>query len=751
MLRKISTVLIVVFAFTCTSFGQAKYYLTPAGELVKGTDLEAQTVVPNKLNNPTMMPKSNPQNIFGADDTLEYRSTYSIFGAVNFGMFGYDWMVQWFVAPTTMNIKAVGVCTYENPDAANAEVKVVKLNLTPAEIRGASKLWGYYPAAGNGYNDITAFRDNEDRTGDWVAVEGRPEIFGEDIWSDGGIGAPIFPDPALYPNYQWIPMSLLGVEPEVQGDVVFGVAMKNVHATMDAARIGLLGFVNGTGLLPGLKFYVNGRFVPGPPSAGSDAGWWSRNDYMWDMVVAVELTGDIAPSISNVTNLPTTLDTGPRDVEATIIDINPSGGAFGVASAVLQYSTDNTTFTDINMTDMGGDIYKATLPGQTPKTQVWYKIVATDVNGNSSTSLTYSYRIYAPTEGVNTLLVFNGYSTVTGYPRAYYFGKDDFTTYETYGFEMDAWAYGPITAQLANFYTNIFEICTTGPKDYNDDVIKAWLEASGNHNYFLAGDEWLGARHDFTDMDFAAGTFEYDVLGVTHSYNDISYAGGTGSSLPTRVFPQQGSLLGGPLYDLFNTQPTDSMNYDPVYEIGVSNWIDGFDVADGIEADIKGESRGIGGEANVQVLNIGAHRTLSGGNKIVFLSYDPLSLNSRPAYYWYGFSATAPQVQAALWFDVALSVRKIDNQTPETFAISQNYPNPFNPTTTINFSVPQSSKVVLKVYDLLGKEVATLINEEKEAGNYAVNFEAANLASGLYIYTINAGSFSASKKMMLLK
>ncbi|HQF44129.1 MAG TPA: T9SS type A sorting domain-containing protein, partial [Ignavibacteriaceae bacterium] len=85
------------------------------------------------------------------------------------------------------------------------------------------------------------------------------------------------------------------------------------------------------------------------------------------------------------------------------------------------------------------------------------------------------------------------------------------------------------------------------------------------------------------------------------------------------------------------------------------------------------------------------------------------------------------------------------------FNLEQNYPNPFNPSTTIKYSVAERSNVNIKVYDMLGKEVASLVNTVKEAGSYEVNFNASNLASGMYVYTITAGNFTSSKKMMLMK
>lgn len=88
---------------------------------------------------------------------------------------------------------------------------------------------------------------------------------------------------------------------------------------------------------------------------------------------------------------------------------------------------------------------------------------------------------------------------------------------------------------------------------------------------------------------------------------------------------------------------------------------------------------------------------------------------------------------------------------PTGFALSQNFPNPFNPTTSIKFNVGERANVTLKVFDMLGREVATLVNEVKESGSYDVNFDAAKLASGTYVYKLTAGNFVETKKMVLLK
>lgn len=92
-----------------------------------------------------------------------------------------------------------------------------------------------------------------------------------------------------------------------------------------------------------------------------------------------------------------------------------------------------------------------------------------------------------------------------------------------------------------------------------------------------------------------------------------------------------------------------------------------------------------------------------------------------------------------------------EEKLPTEFALYQNYPNPFNPKTNIGFRVQGSGLVVLKILDLLGREVATLVNETKPAGEYSIQFDATNLASGIYYYRLSAGSFAATRKMTLIR
>ncbi len=88
---------------------------------------------------------------------------------------------------------------------------------------------------------------------------------------------------------------------------------------------------------------------------------------------------------------------------------------------------------------------------------------------------------------------------------------------------------------------------------------------------------------------------------------------------------------------------------------------------------------------------------------------------------------------------------------PEKFSLSQNYPNPFNPATTINYSLPGTQNTILKIFDINGKEVVTLVNMKQDAGYYSVEFNGSNFSSGIYFYRLEAGNFVATRKMMIVK
>jgi hypothetical protein len=101
--------------------------------------------------------------------------------------------------------------------------------------------------------------------------------------------------------------------------------------------------------------------------------------------------------------------------------------------------------------------------------------------------------------------------------------------------------------------------------------------------------------------------------------------------------------------------------------------------------------------------------------------------------------------------DPITDLKKLQNVTAKTFILSQNYPNPFNPISTIAFDLPKTSEVTLQIFNILGEEVATLVSERLSAGSYSYEWDASNLASGVYLYRLQAGKYVETRKMVLMR
>ena len=193
---------------------------------------------------------------------------------------------------------------------------------------------------------------------------------------------------------------------------------------------------------------------------------------------------------------------------------------------------------------------------------------------------------------------------------------------------------------------------------------------------------------------------------------------------------------------------------DKKYYINGNADLDGNGVAEGLQLEVKGMLEELGAllphNANGDVAIVGDSTNLT-----------PAIMKAGYVYFWveedrsFGIhnpAFTVSMLKAAI--DELNGVTYIDypdSEIPEQYQLSQNYPNPFNPTTNIKFSLPQAGQVSLVVYDMLGREVTKLVDENMSAGSHQVQFNATNLASGIYLYRIEAGNFVSIKKMLLMK
>jgi len=160
----------------------------------------------------------------------------------------------------------------------------------------------------------------------------------------------------------------------------------------------------------------------------------------------------------------------------------------------------------------------------------------------------------------------------------------------------------------------------------------------------------------------------------------------------------------------------------------------------------------IPGGASYEALRIREELTISGMTSV---NYSFLAKNGAQV----NVNASSPNppnsgtinVEGTVYYDgLTTSVRQI-SELPNDYSLSQNYPNPFNPSTNIEYSIPSESFVELRVYDILGNEVAILVNEHQQAGVYRVDFTAGNLPSGVYFYKLTTGAINQVSKMMLMK
>ena len=144
----------------------------------------------------------------------------------------------------------------------------------------------------------------------------------------------------------------------------------------------------------------------------------------------------------------------------------------------------------------------------------------------------------------------------------------------------------------------------------------------------------------------------------------------------------------------------------------------------------------------------GAYRLAYGLGRIQDIAFDPFGCNE------FGDNYYIELIYARINgkdYGTFVGVRDAPNPLPRSFGLCQNYPNPFNPTTTISYDLPKAAYVTLKVYDLLGREITTLIDESKQPGTYTATWDASSRASGLYFYRMTAGEFVETKKAVLLR
>jgi PKD repeat protein len=562
------------------------------------------------------------------------------------------------------------------------------------------------------------------------------------VWPDGTTSAVLTPDanPAQADN--WMATVDFGDEPTLLQDEWIGVLFHFTGAGGGDDPFTGFYYEEGNGVVDP---WVFAKFYHECTGTSGNGGWHIRH-WMVNAQLAVELTGDRGPVFGEMTELGTTISTDDRSVSVAVTDDNPDdGSAAGVESVTLAYQLDSLTATvnSVSLSMIAGTAEDGTwegyIPGQALGSTVYWSLTATDVNGNSTSSGTFSYFIFQPTAGAT--LLFNNQEVLYGnmlyIPYVYfYWGWSDS--------DYDIWdlSYGNLTEELVSNYDVIIELGSE-PTYNADNVISNWW--GPDKTYIVAGDEWLGVRYGWSSpTTIPDGDVAREILGIETYYPDISGS----SSAISRLNPISGDDVVDPLYD-FVDSVGGVLNYDPQYDPGHSNWLDGVDAVDGYHVAMTGYSGALDSADAVpigeEVYNVMIYSNVYG--KSAFLAFDPVSLmvatNDNDHQYWVGAhnyqgynvsplglvyewadSVSSSQVLYANFFanptsgDLPLSVQFTDLSTIGDYAIQEWYwdfqndgtYDSFEQNPTFTYTDTGSYDVKLMIYD--GSEYETRIRED---------------------------------------
>jgi len=641
----------------------------------------------------------------GIVDTLKHS-----FSGVSFGATENDTMAAFFRPPAACFVKQVIITwtDWGGQALAAANLSIYKSNYhadTPPDSVDDDGYMGHWDEQGVWHPSSWGVYP----LGEWLWGEFPISIDWERVISEGSL--------TTITEMIW-----LGWEPDVGRDD-FLVVYRPVKGASPHTYLGIQ-----AGNIPvgpeyqefyGIKLYGGGR-------AGKPPNSWFLRSYAWNMWLVVEFYENTAPSIADVSDLPSTYSTGPFTVTATINDIDAEDPArAGVAEAYLCYSTDDVSY---DSTAMSGPAAGGQFTGQIPaglptKTTVYYYVSAKDQPGLYARSPKKSFYLGERTPGVDLIYINEAQRYGTGLASIY---SQDM---ETLGYTFD---YIPTpfdeTVPLTEYSTWVVDATgVVAPLsellDANfEGPLKNFLDQGGK--LLLIGDEFIGGYYGWPDdSTLAPGDFLKEYFHLAKFHSDAPFE----------------TMLDVP-GDGFTDELTDTIKFE--LPAGVPNYHDVMTL-DGdpnarplyIEAD---DTTFAGGDV--------AGMLYDGAYKIVFLPFVPAGLpeDTRRAI-----------LRDALGFFTGVD-QPSTTEVPFTYELHQNYPNPFNPGTAIEYAIPKAGDVELAVYNLLGQKVVTLVDKHQKAGRYRIQWDGtdatgARVASGIYLYKLKAGDLTLTRKMVLMR
>ena len=424
-----------------------------------------------------------------------------------------------------------------------------------------------------------------------------------------------------------------------------------------------------------------------------------------------------------------------------------SDSTSAVKSATLKYSVSDTNFVDVPMTltDSSTMIWTATIPGQPDSTLIAYYIEAVDGDSAVATN---------PTGGKSS-------------PYFYMTLNRPLTIQDV--------RYSPFGSGFSGY--NGFEVTVDGVVTADTSDIEGDGNLTGKRVYLQNGSgPWSGIQIFGTETDALKRGNEVQISGIVNENFGVTRIGNlTNGAHVVAILTSNAQL---PPFTELSTADIDGESHGKLPAESYSSVLVSFKdvvVTDENADGNPGPDQGSGGNRNfgeirlADTSGVSMRVELQDGTHDYHNFWDP-TFDTKPLrvqegnsfseldgimFYSFGNYKLVPRKNDD--FKGFVTDVKSEKPLPLKFELSQNYPNPFNPSTIINYSIPNFAgnenfaSVQLKIYDVLGREVATLVNRKQQPGNYEVSFNAVGLASGIYFYRLTAGNKISVKKMMLIK
>jgi len=507
---------------------------------------------------------------------------------------------------------------------------------------------------------------------------------------------------------------------------------------------------------------------------------WSDNRVgryqSWSAIV------DIGPSIAHTPLTNTEQISGNRVVNCVI---TPAGSPINPTTVKLYYSKDNPTLTsNVTMTNSGGDNWTANLPLSGAGLYRYY-ITATD---NLSRTATYpagapgnTVSFTAATDITKPVIT---HTALGDQPKTTWPATVSATVTDNIGVDS-VWVkwynknnpgLGTKMFKLNNAGGSAYSAAfnsTTGDVNFNDSIFYRVFarDISSNHNadstalygFKIINLTTITVGTGTTSSNFPFTTYWKD--GRTQYLYLASDLAGMGSAAAITKIGFDVLTIGGPaMTDFKVSYKNTTITSLSTYETG------GFTV-------VYNPASYAPASTGWNMITLTNAMNYTGGNLLIDICYNNTTytaystVNSTPVtgmYYGRYNDLTEPlggcdytawtlttgppgRANTRFEFSTPVGITNPTSEIPNSYSLSQNYPNPFNPTTKINFALPKQGLVTLKIYDVLGREVRTLVNEVKSAGQFSVDFNASEFSSGVYFYKLESGTFSDIKRMMLIK